>query len=892
MTSGWLYPPPASQSQVDDIRNQVSNALPKDSGTATNLKISTTPTDDQHAVRKADLDATTIVLPSRTVAITRSIPSAVTGIWVLGYATPGDGGQANWVRAGTQPSHPGKFRSADGAWWELAGPRLDPKMLGAKCDGVTNDTAAVQATFDVVQTKSAPFGAQVCLPGQPSLRFTAGAYNAPGLILDSQATGFAVECDGPTTRLMGIGFRFGGNRQAFTGMPTLSDAGTIGIERYNQNARTFICTGAIIRDRTFGLVISGGGQDDITNVSVEKCQDGLVANGGGSTQIVNCEFITCSRYGVRYNAAGEVKLVNCRALGNGQRNLYLYGTNFPGAAIEDYFVGCTFTVAQRTRIIPALGVADNGSGYARVTYASELAVTSLEDRGARLVVLPTASIATACLNIGNNAGGSLTGLTIGGIQALGSTITWTGDRSTMATAVAVAVNATTAAHGVTATTRGSRIYFTTSAANTGSLTWAAIVPTVADGLVVQPTAYMAIKTATAHGLAVGDDVDVNVGAFVGIQRVEAVEDATTFCVEAYWSSASVQTGTAVKAHRLQDGMRDVQFGAGAYAGQRIISNVTPTTFDINLPYTAPWSGQATLPNWDVEIDAYEDNYRTNDQFFVGGNINYLLVRSGFNIQFRGTRLKLQRWVDPCIKISLRAARIEFDVPSRGRGDNVFDDILTGGATSGWSVRGMRDLTGSSVPGGECNTLEIPSASAQNTGNSVSDLNGVRAFRDRIEMRVAGVVHSITSLAWNLFGHQIATVVNAVNFLKLTAAIAGGRVEIAATGADTDIGMGYVAKGAGKHEFFAAGARAAQVRGASASVNYPYLSSNIAGGRVVVGVDGTDAAIHLQLGVKGGGTVYIILPVAASDSAAAALSPAVPINGLYRTSDGTVRVRVA
>lgn len=73
---------------------------------------------------------------TRTAAIAASIPIAVNGIETLGYATPGDFGGAHYKRVTTEPTHLGKFQSADGAWWELAEAEVTLEMFGGKGDGI------------------------------------------------------------------------------------------------------------------------------------------------------------------------------------------------------------------------------------------------------------------------------------------------------------------------------------------------------------------------------------------------------------------------------------------------------------------------------------------------------------------------------------------------------------------------------------------------------------------------------------------------------------------------------------------------------------------------------------------------------------------------------------
>lgn len=83
-------------------------------------------------------------------------PAGMNSLETRGYGAMGDGGGAQYVRVAAEPSHALKVRSLDrflpdgstsaddGGWWEIAEKLLTPQMCGAKGDGITPDTAAIQ----------------------------------------------------------------------------------------------------------------------------------------------------------------------------------------------------------------------------------------------------------------------------------------------------------------------------------------------------------------------------------------------------------------------------------------------------------------------------------------------------------------------------------------------------------------------------------------------------------------------------------------------------------------------------------------------------------------------------------------------------------------------------
>lgn len=111
-------------------------------------------------------------------ATATSLPTDAGYLRTAGFATPGDHGGALYKRAGTQPTHAGKFQSADGAWWEIAEPIVTPQMFGATTTG--DATAAMQAWLDFCYNGGSIL-AQAYLPS--NCTFTVSDPNGDGYCL-------------------------------------------------------------------------------------------------------------------------------------------------------------------------------------------------------------------------------------------------------------------------------------------------------------------------------------------------------------------------------------------------------------------------------------------------------------------------------------------------------------------------------------------------------------------------------------------------------------------------------------------------------------------------------------------------------------------------------------
>lgn len=97
--------------------------------------------DDSRILRVVDF-------ATRTAAQAATIPAPQAYLRTGGYTTAGDLGGALYTRASS-----GQLQTADGQWWEIAETSVTPEMFGAKGDGSTDDTAAINAAIAFSKTR-------------------------------------------------------------------------------------------------------------------------------------------------------------------------------------------------------------------------------------------------------------------------------------------------------------------------------------------------------------------------------------------------------------------------------------------------------------------------------------------------------------------------------------------------------------------------------------------------------------------------------------------------------------------------------------------------------------------------------------------------------------------
>ena len=106
----------------------------------------------QELRRLLDSAESALVTADRLQAEALSPPADVDGLFVQGYARGGDGGAAFYRRSPSEPAHPGKFVTADGAWWELTTLVPQPEMFGALADGVSDDAWSINDALAFADT--------------------------------------------------------------------------------------------------------------------------------------------------------------------------------------------------------------------------------------------------------------------------------------------------------------------------------------------------------------------------------------------------------------------------------------------------------------------------------------------------------------------------------------------------------------------------------------------------------------------------------------------------------------------------------------------------------------------------------------------------------------------
>lgn len=741
------------------------------------------PTSDSHATPRGWVRGRLMTFPTMATAQAEAIPGGIKVVQVLRWDDVGDGIAARWRRVSSPPSHMAAFQDAAGAWWELAERSVDPRMLGARVDGTTNDVGALLSAWSlVVAYSSATVGDQYPGARQRELYIPPGRLlarpldNVPtGQVVLTTAlsvgTGVSIRGDGPQSVLDGPAIELRAsnmcvrNLQLIDTRPAIrSTRGSFGL-RIN-GARGAEVTAVSIRDRWVGYDGMAGGTHRFTACNFNRNYINAWLRGAGDTEFTNCHAMN-GTYGWLRAHSGEVKFVNCRARDNTVANHYVDGIE-PGGNVENYVGMLTSTSSIVFRTMASQVVAGD-EGRARFITSPLLSVTALGAlANPNIVIGGDVPVGTdANVRIRFTGVGDISSIRVGDTEILASTVAWTGDITTMQAAIVASINAAAVVAGeeesVEAALSG-RIFITVPADWIGR---AITITTTGTLALTDPRRFVVVTTSTPHGLSVADDVHLDCGAdWTGIERVCAVIDSTSFVVQA--TNPGTRTGTACRPNRLHHRM-GVTISASSVSAYNSASGSTRQIYRAGPNWMELWSGAGatdflsyqgdatctvSVPGWDTIYDGVGGGI--NDTFQLGGNDNFTLIRGAYNFTSLGARWKSSFWFDPRLNPSGGSARTLIVGTSRGRQRGTYSDNFPSGSVSGYGgLTVSNDQTESlPTPTGDYYNIWAPHAAHGLQDGRPKSYNRVGATADGICMEIAGVRYTLGEAGGALYGHTL------------------------------------------------------------------------------------------------------------------------------------------
>ena len=150
---------------------------------------------------KGDPGGTSDLIGTRQQAQAMTIGPEFAAVRTTGYAAPGDGGGALYKRVASEPTHAGKFHSADGQWWEIAEESVSPEDYGALGNGVFNDGPAIKKALEYALSTGVRFQAK----GKQYL-----VDNFPIDITNTATTPVSIDWGGALVKFLKCGIFIGG----------------------------------------------------------------------------------------------------------------------------------------------------------------------------------------------------------------------------------------------------------------------------------------------------------------------------------------------------------------------------------------------------------------------------------------------------------------------------------------------------------------------------------------------------------------------------------------------------------------------------------------------------------------------------------------------------------
>lgn len=251
---------------------------------------------------------------------------------------------------------------------------VTPLHWGAARDGVTDDTAAIAAA--VAYWQGTAFGIQLANNKDRALYFPSGPYySAAGMVISTSGTGQVFRGDGQqATRLISIGIKLDDRHCSVYGL-SMTGAGNSGIELANPDRRYGAVKDVHIRDKTYGILYTGGKIDSFTDCLIEKNkynlyvpEDNVAAAGGAD--YTSCAFLAATVNNI-FGVSGEHRFSNCRQANASSVGMLIKSREpINGSAVECYFSQMSNSVQQIAAFFDVTAVADAGGGDVTVTAAN------------------------------------------------------------------------------------------------------------------------------------------------------------------------------------------------------------------------------------------------------------------------------------------------------------------------------------------------------------------------------------------------------------------------------------------------------------------------------------------------------------------------------------------
>lgn len=301
---------------------------------------------------------------SRATAILATFAPTVEWVRTAGHASAGDGGGALYRRVLSQPSHAGKFQSADGAWWEIDMRNgVNVLQFGAKGDGTGNDAPFIQNSIDAMST----VGGDVIIPrgvyllasgisvvqktsdwhdtkrvnllgagsGLTRLRYTGPVIAAPVVDWSTDASGDVDGTYGNSWARIG-GFLIEGNNAAYTGLRILAKSWF--------EADDIRILGAVERNFMFISTVSWSGRSlrsygSKVGMSFSLGGDPLSYSIPNNITLLDATIGNATEWGVHARNSGPINFVGGSLEGNGTHGVDGSGgayfiTNDAGIGVE------------------------------------------------------------------------------------------------------------------------------------------------------------------------------------------------------------------------------------------------------------------------------------------------------------------------------------------------------------------------------------------------------------------------------------------------------------------------------------------------------------------------------------------------------------------------------